>query len=471
MALTKAHFRMIEGSAVNVKDFGAVGDGVTDDTAAIQAAIDYSDSLGGTRIIFPKGRYLVSSTLNITNDFYIQGIGKDSIVLVDSSLGASNDIVYIKGAGAGELRNCYLKDMAFAPVSGTPGRHCIHLDLTDPSKLAADVVFDHVFTEEFGGYAFYLTNPTKTDGFFASSFEKCKLKGGLYMQRAGDALRVSECNISGSKEGLRISGISGASQVILENNLITAAGGAIYIEDYVEQLKIVNNQIEQSSTYTGDLPSGSTACIAILGSAAYSNDLTEISQNNINNFGNVDYCITLDYTNGCKVSGNVLGAKTQVGFETDHIKINSNSKNTRMFRDNIYLSIDTTTDTEPRFTDNGIGTAGLIKPLTAFYNGWSEADSVNYPVTVYKCPASNIVHLQGKVTGGTTTSGTKILDIPQGYNPESSHQVNCPSQSSGGTYSSTGVLQVIKGVTTGSLLTRIADANMFVNAQYVAKNA
>ena len=39
MALTKAHYRMIAGSPVNVKDFGAVGDGVADDTAAFNAAI------------------------------------------------------------------------------------------------------------------------------------------------------------------------------------------------------------------------------------------------------------------------------------------------------------------------------------------------------------------------------------------------------------------------------------------------
>lgn len=44
---------------VSVKDFGAVGDGVTDDTVAIQAALDSS----ATEIYVPSGRYLISSTL------------------------------------------------------------------------------------------------------------------------------------------------------------------------------------------------------------------------------------------------------------------------------------------------------------------------------------------------------------------------------------------------------------------------
>lgn len=48
---------------VSVKDFGAVGDDVTDDTAAIQAAIDYMASIGGT-ILFPAGTYKVTSSLN-----------------------------------------------------------------------------------------------------------------------------------------------------------------------------------------------------------------------------------------------------------------------------------------------------------------------------------------------------------------------------------------------------------------------
>ena len=51
---------------VSVKDFGAVGDGVTDDTAAIQAAIDSFPANGGT-IYLPIGTYLIS-TLNFPND-------------------------------------------------------------------------------------------------------------------------------------------------------------------------------------------------------------------------------------------------------------------------------------------------------------------------------------------------------------------------------------------------------------------
>lgn len=60
MALTKVTYSMIEGNAVSVTDFGAVGDGVTNDTAAIQAAIDSSNA-----VIFPTGVYLISSNITL----------------------------------------------------------------------------------------------------------------------------------------------------------------------------------------------------------------------------------------------------------------------------------------------------------------------------------------------------------------------------------------------------------------------
>lgn len=51
---------------VSVKDFGAKGDGVTDDSAAIQAAHDSFPGNDGGAIFFPRGRYRVDSTINIT---------------------------------------------------------------------------------------------------------------------------------------------------------------------------------------------------------------------------------------------------------------------------------------------------------------------------------------------------------------------------------------------------------------------
>ena len=57
MALTKVHNRMIAGTPKNVKDFGAVGDGITDDTAAFVAAI-----AGGGDIVLPAGTYFLSDT-------------------------------------------------------------------------------------------------------------------------------------------------------------------------------------------------------------------------------------------------------------------------------------------------------------------------------------------------------------------------------------------------------------------------
>lgn len=59
------------GDFINVKDFGAKGDGRTDDTAAIQAAIDAAGVY--SVVYFPYGRYYVSSGINVDKKLSIKG--------------------------------------------------------------------------------------------------------------------------------------------------------------------------------------------------------------------------------------------------------------------------------------------------------------------------------------------------------------------------------------------------------------
>ncbi|MEP7098191.1 MAG: glycosyl hydrolase family 28-related protein, partial [Dokdonella sp.] len=49
---------------INVRDKGAKGDGVHDDTAAIQAAIDALPAAGGT-VTIPDGNYMIDATRSI----------------------------------------------------------------------------------------------------------------------------------------------------------------------------------------------------------------------------------------------------------------------------------------------------------------------------------------------------------------------------------------------------------------------
>ncbi|CAM0102484.1 hypothetical protein PODOV084v1_p0044 [Vibrio phage 340E47.2] len=75
--VTKTNNRMIDGSPVNVMDFGAVGDGVTDDTTAMQSAFN-----SGFDIYIPPGRYLVTSTINIGSDYQkIQGAARENTTI------------------------------------------------------------------------------------------------------------------------------------------------------------------------------------------------------------------------------------------------------------------------------------------------------------------------------------------------------------------------------------------------------
>lgn len=64
-----------QSAVINVKAFGATGDGVTDDLAAINRAFASAGHTGG-RFLFPAGTYAVSNSLVIPTKTQIFGVGR-----------------------------------------------------------------------------------------------------------------------------------------------------------------------------------------------------------------------------------------------------------------------------------------------------------------------------------------------------------------------------------------------------------
>ena len=113
---------------VSVKDYGAVGDGSTDDTAAIQSAIDRLVANGGGCLYTPPGFYKTTSVLSITKGIIIQGAGLgvgtgsgNSGGTVIRNASASGDVFTISSAESVSIRDLAIDCPSFTKSSGTAG--------------------------------------------------------------------------------------------------------------------------------------------------------------------------------------------------------------------------------------------------------------------------------------------------------------------------------------------------------------
>ncbi len=110
---------------VNVKDFGAKGDGSNDDTSAIQAAVDslYENNFGGGTVFFPPGQYLIKGATG-SGDTYEGRVMKNGIFLRgenDSSNQPSevnrNNRITLRGSGRATVLKGGSKDLVIIRMS------------------------------------------------------------------------------------------------------------------------------------------------------------------------------------------------------------------------------------------------------------------------------------------------------------------------------------------------------------------
>jgi hypothetical protein len=102
IATNTADIAELAASFVSAKSYGAVGDGVADDTSAIQAAVTAS-----RWVFLPAGTYLISGTITLPADTTLLGAGPYSSVLVR---GGTNQSYLVLGAG------CVVEKVGMHPV-------------------------------------------------------------------------------------------------------------------------------------------------------------------------------------------------------------------------------------------------------------------------------------------------------------------------------------------------------------------
>lgn len=143
-----------ESSGISVKNFGAVGDGVTDDGSAIQAAMDYCQQ-NKVDLIFPSGKYMISYPLIYRNNgFYNYSIigsgGNSEIVLTTKNrsgiigndafgIDVNQNAAIVVVTDTNQSKNCRISGLRLSTTANAD--YGIFLSITENS-LITDCFFE-----------------------------------------------------------------------------------------------------------------------------------------------------------------------------------------------------------------------------------------------------------------------------------------------------------------------------------------
>jgi hypothetical protein len=112
---TGSNWTSVSAEIFNVKQFGAKGDGVTDDIGAILAAVSSADARGGGVVLFPPGRYLVSGAIPMRNNLQYVGMGNATHIQLQTG---SQDNVFGEAFPSAPVHNVVIRDLMIDGNSG-----------------------------------------------------------------------------------------------------------------------------------------------------------------------------------------------------------------------------------------------------------------------------------------------------------------------------------------------------------------
>jgi len=230
---------------INVLDFGAKGDGTTDDTDSIQRAVR-SNAL----IFFPAGTYLLSKTVQLHSlrNIHIWAIGA---VLINSTL--STHLIQIEECSLVTITGGAFTRKAALSASWPTDRHCMFL------LNCRDVVIREIAIEASPGMGICILHSdtvrilnntirnTTRDGVYSHYSVNIIYQGNYLENIADDALSMHDYGFNSAKHQLLEAGYPQAGSSIIANNRIRNCMRGIAAIG-LQTLVITNNVVDHTVT-------------------------------------------------------------------------------------------------------------------------------------------------------------------------------------------------------------------------------
>jgi hypothetical protein len=166
------------GLVKNVRAFGAVGDGVADDTSAINAAISNAAATGGGIVYFPPGTYRTAGSHSLGPTVSLVGAGSTASTLMLDNLAAAFLIRLQPGAAD---RYQVISNLATAATNSTPGAQVINV------QNGARCIFYNLSLDgtNFAGDLISLANSVLTDVLFDTCVMRLSSSGRAIVVTGG----------------------------------------------------------------------------------------------------------------------------------------------------------------------------------------------------------------------------------------------------------------------------------------------
>lgn len=202
--------RLRETGWYSVKDFGAVGDGTTDDLAAINNAIAACPATGGV-VFFPPGTYRITDTLNIGNGDATTLATRQNITLLGASFSGTQNLSEINSAAGTAFRgpsiikfDGTLNDTAV--TTGGPGViHMESLCIDGNAKAGTGLEVSHNWNSTFRNITII---GWRTNGMYLSAFGDAATGSGLVsigcMDNTFEKIRISKAATTSNNVALLV---------------------------------------------------------------------------------------------------------------------------------------------------------------------------------------------------------------------------------------------------------------------------